>query len=63
MLREAVSSIGLTFFPIAALLLFVGVYLSVIGRSLLKKSKHHWNDMSRMALSEGADADEKEGAR
>ncbi|GAB4545411.1 MAG: hypothetical protein Tsb0013_03260 [Phycisphaerales bacterium] len=63
MLREAVSSIGLSFFPIAALLLFLIAYFSVIGRSMIKNSRKHWNDMARMALEEGGEPTDKEGAR
>ena len=64
MLRETVSSIGLSFFPIAALLLFLIAYFSVIGRSMLKNSKKHWEDMSCMALGDATETDEKkEGAR
>ncbi len=63
MLREAVSSVGLTFFPICALLLFLIVYCSVISRSFLKHRKPHWNSMASMALDEPVDNESTPGAK
>ena len=62
MLREAVSSLGLTFFPIAALILFVLVYCAVIGRSFLKHRRDYWNDMAHMALDEPATSTKEQGS-
>lgn len=62
MLREAVSSMGLTFFPIAALILFVIVYCAVIGRSFLKHRRTYWNDMAHMALDEPTRTTQERGA-
>lgn len=60
MLREAVSSVGLTFFPVAALMIFLIVYFSVLGRSFRKNSKRHWNAMASMALEDSTEAPSSE---
>jgi cbb3-type cytochrome oxidase subunit 3 len=64
MLRELVSGLGRGFFPIAALLLFVAVYLSVITRSLIKHRKGYWDRMSAFVLEDNEqDAERTEGER
>lgn len=62
MLREVVSGIGLSFFPVAALLLFVAVYVSVVGRAFMGRDKGHWRALSSMAI-EDSDSACEEGTR
>lgn len=62
-LSEIVSGIGLTFFPIAALLLFLAVFATVLVRTFLKYDRAGASHMSAMVFDDDHSTPEAEGAR
>ncbi len=56
-LSQIVSGLGMSFFPVAALLLFLAVFLSVLVRLFLTYDASRSAAMARAALDEADAAD------
>lgn len=52
-MSEIISSFGLSFFPVAAMLIFIAVFFSLMHRQLWRRRDEEFVQASRLPLEDG----------
>jgi len=52
-MSDIMSALGLSFFPVAAMVIFIGVFIAVMHRQLWRRRDEEFIEASRLPLDDG----------